>query len=662
MQSLFFALVLTSIAWRAGRAGSGPQLGLLGSPRAACAALVVVLAALASAATAHAMPTRTGWVTDEAHALTPQARQDLDRELAAFTQRTSYEIAVVAVRSLEGKSVEDFSFELAKGWQIGKAGLDNGVLVLIAVDDRKMRIETGKGVGDLLTDLESRDILDTVMRPKLRAGDTAGALQAGARAVMMKLDRSPQQAAAEAHHTGRPWWHWVLGFFGLIAAWRLASELHVPLVKRLKERAERKRTIAWSLAEAEKAQPAQQDFDQLLEAFEKEPWASRPILSRSSRAYARAFAQHTDAHLKAAREAGKGSSVLSVMPATEARREANLAREVFDRLRGTFEEDQRPRVRDAFSALDEAYALIAQLDEQKIAHDAAGPLSEAEGLLAAAFQPSGDAPGQLVTAASRAIHALLDTWRGHLSELTGQRDVLAGLARSLEGAEAPIGRGEAIFQQFRRDHPAEKQGESPTAHLAEARAALAKARALVGVRSGEAITRFTDAAEDTARLLNRARRAADEAPQLVVERAARKPILAQHLQSLGALLAELRQLPNAPQDPIAAATVLLRAAEEHQRLGDQGSLSAAIADASRAIQIVKSARAAAAESSAETSSSGAGWSSSDSGSSSSSSSSYDPGASSGGSSDSGSSSSSDSGSSSSGGGGDFGGGGASSDW
>lgn len=661
MESLCFALVLTWIAWRAGRAGFGAQLGLLGSPRAACAALVVVVAALASAATAHAMPTRTGWVTDEAHALTPQARQDLDRELDAFTKRTSFEVAVVAVRSLEGKSVEDFGFALAKSWKIGKAGLDNGVLVLVAVDDRKMRIETGKGVGELLTDLESREILDAVMRPKLRAGDTAGALQEGARAVMKKLDRSPQQAAAEARGTGRPWWLWGLGIFGLIGAWRLANEIYAPLAKSWRERDEQKRKIAWSLAEAEKAQPAQQDFDQLLEAFEKEPWASRPILSRSSRAYARAFAQHSDARRKAARAAGERWTEDPLRQATVAGEEAYLARRVFDRLSETFEDDRKAHIRNTFSALDEAYALIAQLDEQKIAHDAAEPLSEAEGLLAEAFQPSGDAPSHLLAVASRSLHALLDTWRGHLEELSGQRDVLAGLARSIEGAEAPIGRGEAALQQFRSDFPAEKEGESPAACLAEARAALAKARASVGVRSGEGITRFNDAAEETTRLLTRARSAADRAPQLAVERAAREPVLAQRLEGLRALLAQLRLLANAPQDAITTADRILHEAERQQGQGDQGSLAAALKDTLRAIQIGESARFAAARDTADTSSSSSGWSSSGS-SSSSSSSSYDSGGSSGSSSDGGSSSSSDSGSSSSGGGGDFGGGGASSDW
>jgi uncharacterized protein len=128
----------------------------------------LALAFTFAAALAFAQPARTGWVTDQAGALSPDQRARLAQQLNDYERSSSFEIAVVLVRSLDGKTIEDYSYDLAKAWKVGKAGKDNGVLLLIALDDRKMRIETGKGVGHLLTDLESADILDRTVRPRLR--------------------------------------------------------------------------------------------------------------------------------------------------------------------------------------------------------------------------------------------------------------------------------------------------------------------------------------------------------------------------------------------------------------------------------------------------------------------------------------------------------------
>ncbi|MCS6902277.1 MAG: TPM domain-containing protein, partial [Polyangiaceae bacterium] len=134
-----------------------------------------------------ALPSRTGWVTDGAGVLTPEERGALHQELDAFEKQTGFEVAVVVVRSLEGKSVEDYSYELAKSWRVGKVGKDNGVILLLAMSERKSRIETGKGVGHLLTDVESADILDQVLRPRMKAGKVAEALTESTRAIQKEL-------------------------------------------------------------------------------------------------------------------------------------------------------------------------------------------------------------------------------------------------------------------------------------------------------------------------------------------------------------------------------------------------------------------------------------------------------------------------------------------
>jgi uncharacterized protein len=151
-----------------------------------------------------AFPERTGWVTDGAGVLTSGERQALHRELDAFEKQTGFEVAVVVVRSLEGKSVEDYSFELAKSWKVGKAGKDNGVVLLLAMAERKSRIETGKGVGHLLTDVESADILDRVLRPRMKAGKVADALAESTRAIQKELSGATSPGASPPRPASSP--------------------------------------------------------------------------------------------------------------------------------------------------------------------------------------------------------------------------------------------------------------------------------------------------------------------------------------------------------------------------------------------------------------------------------------------------------------------------
>jgi uncharacterized protein len=144
------------------------------------------------ASLAFAQPARTGWVTDQAGALSPDQRARLAQQLHDYEQRTSFELAVVLVRSLDGKTIEDYSYDLARAWKVGKAGKDNGVLLLLALDDRKMRIETGKGVGHLLTDVESADILDRTVRPRLRENNVDLAVREGVSAIQRELGTAAQ--------------------------------------------------------------------------------------------------------------------------------------------------------------------------------------------------------------------------------------------------------------------------------------------------------------------------------------------------------------------------------------------------------------------------------------------------------------------------------------
>lgn len=126
----------------------------------------------------------TGFVNDFAKVLTADQVLELNKELAAFSlQGEQNEISVVTIPSLGGDDVESYATALFAEWGIGKADKDNGVLLLIAVEDRKMRIEVGYGAEALLTDAQSGAIVRNTLAPAFRAGDYYGGISAAVRQI-----------------------------------------------------------------------------------------------------------------------------------------------------------------------------------------------------------------------------------------------------------------------------------------------------------------------------------------------------------------------------------------------------------------------------------------------------------------------------------------------
>ena len=113
---------------------------------------LIAACCLASRATASDFPRPQGKVNDFAGLLTPEDREALEAQLASLERDTSAEVAVVTVQSLGGRALEEYATALFTEWGIGKQGKDNGVLVLVAVDDRAMRIEVGYGLEGVLPD------------------------------------------------------------------------------------------------------------------------------------------------------------------------------------------------------------------------------------------------------------------------------------------------------------------------------------------------------------------------------------------------------------------------------------------------------------------------------------------------------------------------------
>jgi uncharacterized protein len=125
-----------------------------------------------------------GPVTDLANVITPEQEISLTQELSAFKQQTSSEIAVVTIPSLEGDTVENFAEKLFKEWGIGTEKNDNGVLLLVAIEDRTLRIEVGYGLEGALTDITSSQIIKNDITPRFKQGDYYGGIAAGVQKIM----------------------------------------------------------------------------------------------------------------------------------------------------------------------------------------------------------------------------------------------------------------------------------------------------------------------------------------------------------------------------------------------------------------------------------------------------------------------------------------------
>ena len=114
------------------------------------------------------VPPLNGPVNDYAHIFTARETQELNEYLYSIDRQSDLQIAVLTIPSLEGESIEDYSIRVAEKWQIGQKGKDSGVILVIAVQDRKLRIEVGYGLEDRITDAQSSSIIRSVIAPQFK--------------------------------------------------------------------------------------------------------------------------------------------------------------------------------------------------------------------------------------------------------------------------------------------------------------------------------------------------------------------------------------------------------------------------------------------------------------------------------------------------------------
>jgi uncharacterized protein len=146
-------------------------------------------------------PPLTGRVVDDAHILQPDQIAALDTKLAGFEQSTKQQLVVATIPDLQGYEVSDYAYQLGRAWGIGEKGVNNGVVLLVAPNERKMWIATGYGLEGVLTDAISARIYRNTMVPRFKAGDMPGGINAGVDEIIRIIQLPPeeqQKLAAEA--------------------------------------------------------------------------------------------------------------------------------------------------------------------------------------------------------------------------------------------------------------------------------------------------------------------------------------------------------------------------------------------------------------------------------------------------------------------------------
>ena len=154
-----------------------------------CAAVVVLTTA--SGVSALEVPYLAGRVNDQANMLEDGFEAQLEERLRLLEEETGAQVAVLIVSTLEGDPLEDFSMRVVETWKLGREDADNGVLILIARDERRMRIEVGYGLEGALTDAQSGRIIDHLMAPRFREGDFDGGVGAAVDAVSSAIRGEP---------------------------------------------------------------------------------------------------------------------------------------------------------------------------------------------------------------------------------------------------------------------------------------------------------------------------------------------------------------------------------------------------------------------------------------------------------------------------------------
>lgn len=160
------------------------------------------------------MPELKTRVTDLADVIPADREAALEATLAEFERRKGSQIAVLLVPSTAPEEIEQYSIRVVDAWKLGRKAVDDGALLIIATDDRRLRIEVGRGLEGVLTDLTSNRIITEIIRPRFRDGDYAGGVEAGVDRIIRLVDGEPlpePEAGADGGESGASPWESIAG-------------------------------------------------------------------------------------------------------------------------------------------------------------------------------------------------------------------------------------------------------------------------------------------------------------------------------------------------------------------------------------------------------------------------------------------------------------------
>lgn len=202
---------------------------------AAFAGLLALVWGVANAAL-H-FPPLTGRVVDQANILSDDAKTRLTAMSQALEEKTTDQFVVVTLKSLEGNSIEQYGYQLGRTWGIGQKGKNNGVLLIVAPAEHKLRIEVGYGLEGELTDAQSKLIIQNIITPAFKRGDYDGGVLAGSAAILQVLGVSTQDAqkvlseqAAQPEQQQNDDDHPILTIVWIIMLWLVLGRFLWPLL------------------------------------------------------------------------------------------------------------------------------------------------------------------------------------------------------------------------------------------------------------------------------------------------------------------------------------------------------------------------------------------------------------------------------------------------
>ncbi|MEE4154274.1 MAG: TPM domain-containing protein, partial [Erythrobacter sp.] len=156
----------------------------------------------APAAAQPAFPELTGRVVDEAGIIPDEVEAQLTAELAALEEQSQRQLVIATIPDLGGYDIADYGYQLGRAWGIGDESRNDGALLIVAPNDRKVRIEVGYGLEGYLTDALSSLIIQNAILPRFREGDMTGGIVAGTNAIVQQLQLPPEEAARIAEEAG----------------------------------------------------------------------------------------------------------------------------------------------------------------------------------------------------------------------------------------------------------------------------------------------------------------------------------------------------------------------------------------------------------------------------------------------------------------------------